>query len=284
MSPEQSLIEKYILTPQGLKEIVKSRVPEPLWNKAKKVYGVVKRGEPVNYPGLITKKLDGITVDFGFKNPTEYYQVRTFGKEKDYIEQVLFPLLKPGVTFVDVGACVGTHAVSAAKKQPRAGVYAIEPDPDCFQSLTENACRNELSNITLLNIALGCTDSVLLLQTSGSAGMAPRINGIRSVNENINKFDRTIPVKCERLDDLVARGVIPHPHVAKIDAEGFELPILEGFGETVRPNDILIEVHPSMGVPYGTANFRLEAMGYCEVADHRIKRDNEFLCHYERVY
>jgi len=59
-------------------------------------------------------------------------------------------LIKPSMTFLDVGAGVGSYSIPAAKRGLR--VIAIEPDPISFRLLLQNAKLNDVE-LELKNIA-----------------------------------------------------------------------------------------------------------------------------------
>src|SRR5262245_23763695 len=57
-------------------------------------------------------------------------------------------VLRPGQTFVDVGANVGYYALLAARRVGEDGrVYAFEPDRENFESLVDNVRRNHLATV-----------------------------------------------------------------------------------------------------------------------------------------
>jgi len=59
-------------------------------------------------------------------------------------------LIKPSMTFLDVGAGVGSYSIPAAKHGLR--VTAIEPDPISFRLLLQNAKLNDVE-LELRNVA-----------------------------------------------------------------------------------------------------------------------------------
>jgi hypothetical protein len=61
----------------------------------------------------------------------------------------------------------------------------------------------------------------------------------RAVSRGFKKNKRT--VTCKRLDDIIADNKVRHIDFLKIDVEGFERQVLEGFSFGVRPTVILIE-------------------------------------------
>ena len=77
-----------------------------------------------------------------------------FGAAHDGTFHTLDKLLAPGMTFVDIGANIGTHSLFAAKRIGEAGkVIAFEPDPGTFDLLTANT--EGLANVQRHRLALG---------------------------------------------------------------------------------------------------------------------------------
>src|SRR5581483_10157789 len=68
---------------------------------------------------------------------------------------VLQNLLKPGMTFVDVGTHVGQYTlVAAGIVGPSGAVHSFEPQPDTYDLLQHNIRRNGLKNVRLNRCAL----------------------------------------------------------------------------------------------------------------------------------
>src|SRR5258708_4746933 len=58
--------------------------------------------------------------------------------------------LKPGMTFVDVGANIGSHTVLAARSvAPEGRVFSFEAEPDTFRILEANVRLNQVGNTSL---------------------------------------------------------------------------------------------------------------------------------------
>lgn len=123
-------------------------------------------------------------------------------------------LLRPGDTFVDVGANVGLYSSTLARLAavfPNTNFIAIEPHPETAQRLQASAGNR----VTVLNI--GASDA------PGELGFA---SGVTSGVFKITAADSAqMRIRCERLDalDLPAGDL-----VLKIDVEGHELPALRG--------------------------------------------------------
>lgn len=140
-------------------------------------------------------------------------------------EQFLGNFLSPGMTYVDVGANIGTTTLAAAQAVGATGrVIAFEPHPATFRDLTDNVALNpELaSRITLVSSAVG--------ESTGSAGISDL------VANDVNHIDSAgIPVPMTTLDDALAGT--PKIDLLKIDVEGYERNVLQGATRTLTKTD-----------------------------------------------
>jgi FkbM family methyltransferase len=135
-------------------------------------------------------------------------------------------LLEGGGHFIDIGANIGTYTIVAAE-QPRARVLAIEPHPRTFEYLSRNVARNGYQNVQMVRAAIGASEgSVTITDTPGSA--ATHITG--------DGAGLAVPLR--RMDSLLEESGLS-PDVVKIDVEGFELGVLQGFGERLREVNVL---------------------------------------------
>jgi FkbM family methyltransferase len=99
--------------------------------------------------------LEGTELEFAHPNETgrQLYVNRSFDPN-DFA--VLGQFLKPGGTFVDVGANAGLYSLYAARKVGLGGhVYALEPSRREAASLNRNADLNRLTNLRCLQMAAG---------------------------------------------------------------------------------------------------------------------------------
>lgn len=68
--------------------------------------------------------------------------------------------LRPGDTFVDIGANIGWFTLIAARIVGESGmVIAYEPDPDNFAILDRNIARNGLTNVVAINAAFSTANA-----------------------------------------------------------------------------------------------------------------------------
>ncbi len=136
-------------------------------------------------------------------------------------------VLKPGMTFVDVGANDGYYTLFAAQRVgPSGRVLAIEPSSRERLNLEHNIARNRLGNVKVLPVALGdaCGMAELYLAQSSHAGH----NTLgRFANDGV-KAGGTERVKLRTLDSLAGDSPFDRIDVMKIDVEGAEANVIAG--------------------------------------------------------
>lgn len=141
--------------------------------------------------------------------------------------------LRPGMTFIDVGANKGDFTLLAARLAGNSGtVISIEPAPENHSILQRSIELNDYTNIRVLQVALSDRDGTANLQigsTSGSHTLSPEFNGLR-----------TVAVPTRTLDGVVAEQQLGSVDMIKIDVQGLELAVLRGASQTLRANPGII--------------------------------------------
>jgi FkbM family methyltransferase len=139
-----------------------------------------------------------------------------------HIEAVLRDVLRPGDTFVDVGANVGYHTFLAASLVGASGrVVAFEPDAENCRLLWLSRAENGFDHVTIVPNALDRTAGLRYLATHlGSNG------GLVETELDAVRRGRGVFVQAQPLDDLVDGPV----RLMKVDVEGAELSVLAGAG------------------------------------------------------
>lgn len=152
--------------------------------------------------------------------------------------------LRPGDTFVDVGAHVGYYALFAARQVgPTGRVHALEAHPDNHALLEQNIALNAYPNIEAFHVAASDEAGVaeLYVSTSGNLG------GHALVPSGGKSEDSPrVEVRTVRLDDHFAEHGL-RPDVMKLDVEGAEARVVRGMDETLatgRPHTLFFEFSP----------------------------------------
>lgn len=151
-------------------------------------------------------------------------------KAREEDERTIETLLRPGDTYIDVGANIGTLSLSASTVVGPSGlVYAIEAHPRTFGYLVENVVLNGRANIRPINLALGRANGTLFM------------SNLESDDQNRIAKDGHVAVRVGVLDDVTAN--VPAISLLKVDVEGYELPVLQGAPETLKRSEaVLFEV------------------------------------------
>jgi FkbM family methyltransferase len=154
-------------------------------------------------------------------------------------------VLRPGMSFVDVGANWGLFSMAAAHLVGPSGVVAAaEADPRMASRLKSNVKLNHLTQVRVFELAAADRDSTLLLighdHASENWGTSRLV---ASDAEGTIAFR----VHSRQLDSLMDETKLQSVDVLKIDVEGAEEMVLRGMDaglKSHRYRRILLELHP----------------------------------------
>jgi FkbM family methyltransferase len=141
-------------------------------------------------------------------------------KREGDVEDFILNNLKPGDTFIDVGANIGYYTILASKLIGVNGrVLAIEPVPQTANILKINLLLNEANNVTLIEKAAWNTVGKLRVKLpKGWFGLA-----------SLFRDDGWgIEVDAIPLDEVLSREQLSKIKLIKIDVEGAEYEVLQG--------------------------------------------------------
>lgn len=157
---------------------------------------------------------------------SDFIQRHIYAGSYERVEsQIVRRLLRPGMTFVDVGANVGYYTALAAEAVgPQGRVLAFEPSEYAFPRLKRMVDANRLTWVTPLECGLAEAPGQIILY-GGSENDAFN-NHTASMVPSDNPHRRL--VETDTLDRVAARLEIDHVDVMKIDVDGFEIQVLRG--------------------------------------------------------
>lgn len=175
--------------------------------------------------------------------------------------RVIAELLRPGDSFVDVGANSGFFTLLASHRVgPTGRVSSFEPVPSMRKRLLDNVALNAMSNISVHDVAVSNAEGVLPL-FEGPEGH----KGISSLR-HIDNSAATIEVKTVPLDTF--RDTVSTVRLVKVDVEGAEQLVLEGMANILKEDRpyIVIEITDDYLQAFGHGAIRLAnyltEMGY----------------------
>jgi FkbM family methyltransferase len=171
----------------------------------------------------------------GFDNlqPTEHWM--------DAILPVL--LRSRAGTFVDVGVNVGQTLIKLRQFDPAVPYLGFEPNPVCYTYTQKLIAANRFEHCTLVPVGLSNAATVVSFHMRSDSDVgASTVDGFRKLGDDQHRI-RLVPVFTG--DDMLERLGTPAVSVLKVDVEGAELEVLQGFESTLaRRPLVLCEILP----------------------------------------
>jgi FkbM family methyltransferase len=148
-----------------------------------------------------------------------------FGSYSLLVVNAMKRRLRRGDIFIDVGANIGyLSAVAADLVGPAGQVHAFEPVDAYFEKLRRLATLNPDYSIQLNACAAGEAVGKREIFVTREPGQSTLVPSYKSQDDIVS----TIRVPVIRLDSYFAERGIGKVALIKVDAEGFELPVLRG--------------------------------------------------------
>ncbi len=190
------------------------------------------------------------------------------GHYEPRVHHLLRSAVPPGGVFVEVGAHIGVHALPISRYLANTGgsVIAFEPAPDNATKLRTAAARSGISNLCIVETALGSVPGTARLYARDDYG--PHDTGVRSVFGS-GEPAFTVPVAV--FDDWAEVHALRRMDVVKIGVEGAELDVLAGMSGALRrhrPGLIVIELLEENCHAAGVESADIEAF----LADHGYRQ------------
>lgn len=161
-------------------------------------------------------------------------------------------VLRPGDTFLDVGANIGLMSIAASRHVgPTGRVFAFEPEPAMFARLLENLDLNAVRNVDAIQTALGARDQVRTVFAY------PAINIGRASLVQSPGAVPTGQATVRALASFVEERQLDRIRMIKIDVEGFEYEVLLGAQNCLtgeRPPILCVECDDEMPRPDRTVS------------------------------
>jgi FkbM family methyltransferase len=190
-----------------------------------------------------------------------------FGSYALPIVETMKRLLLPGDVFLDVGANIGyLSAIAASLVGPTGQVHCFEPVPDYFDRLQKLVELNPEYNIRVHSLGAGEAVGECKIYVTREPGQNTMVPEYKYGPEIVSTLD--VPVI--RLDSYLQERAIERVAVIKIDAEGFELPILKGLEEYFKKSrhrpaiicEIAPRAYPLMGRKVSELGSYMSQYGY----------------------
>ncbi|MFC9735055.1 FkbM family methyltransferase [Streptomyces roseolus] len=146
-----------------------------------------------------------------------------FGEWEPNLSAFLRDRLRPGHTFIDVGAHRGAFSLLASHAVgPHGRVVAVEPHPLFHDDLAAAATANRRTNIRTVRSAASDSTGVLTLYVEDPSNLG------HTTTVRPRHVHATVEVPTSPLADLISRNDLATTRVIKIDVEGAEAAAIRG--------------------------------------------------------
>jgi FkbM family methyltransferase len=207
-------------------------------------------------------------------------------------------MLRPGMTFVDVGANWGYFTlIAAGNVGPNGRVISLEPDPRLFALLQENTRINGFTQASAVPVAAAAISGQLTLAGYRDDGHNWGISHL--LQQGSSAAGPLFQAEARPIDELMDAMGVTQVDLIKIDIEGAEKLALEGMKDGLRSRRyrrILLELHPEALRERGhdpvtplelfrEANYRIWKVDHSlhasrRAAYSRYSRSNDYLSSY----
>ncbi|MGX3067301.1 FkbM family methyltransferase [Ursidibacter arcticus] len=172
-----------------------------------------------------------------------------YGEWSDVEVTIFHSLLTPNANVIEVGSNIGMHAVPIAKAIPQGKLLCFEPQRIIFQQLCCNLSLNNLTNVETYRMGVCDVSEKRWIESCdysqpwnyGSFSLDKGFSTEAQFNGSFTQEE----IDTVRLDDFAPAQRLEQLSLLKIDAEGFDIPVLKGATkliERLKPA-IFIEVH-----------------------------------------
>lgn len=190
------------------------------------------------------KRINGVAFEYDlplYRGTAPMY----FGSYAPLVVEAMKQYLKPGGVFIDVGANIGyLSAIGAGLVGPPGEVHSFEPVPVYYDRLRSLADLNPLYTFFPNACAAGNSRGSCAIYVTREPGQNTMVRAYQGTEEIVSSLE--VPVV--RLDAYIAEKKIRRISLIKIDAEGFECPVLNGleeyFTRTGERPPIICEIAP----------------------------------------
>ncbi len=169
---------------------------------------------------------------------------------------MLLEFIDKNTIFYDVGANIGYYSFLLAPVAKK--VYGFEPNPVLYRRISETIVQNKIGNLWIYNLGLSDVKSKMEFCFNTSK------HDLGSFIKNQNHTE-SVDIEVNTLNGVIEDQELDSPNVIKIDVEGFEKFVLNGFTPIQEDMPILLVEWQGDGREQGenaTQLVRWAEMGY----------------------
>lgn len=143
------------------------------------------------------------------------------------LTRLVIQSLRPGDTFVDVGANIGYYTILSSMIVGIGGaVYSIEASPSIYNRLKTNLALNKCPNVRAINAAASCDTGEIQIWSAknNNLGHSTIVKELAAREGHV--FEAV--VSCMPLTEMIPLEQLKAARLIKIDVEGAERSVLQG--------------------------------------------------------
>lgn len=192
-----------------------------LYHKVKRSHLLRKWIKQLIGSGKIALDFNGFTMYAGVNSAIESNIVFNSYNEIKVLE-LISKFASKGYHFIDIGANIGIHSMTAAKANRNIEIFSFEPESNNYINFIRNIVLNQFENIRPFKMGLGNFKGNTFMNINEGWN-----KGKHSLKVNFQENDRKITIPVNQLDSF-KEYVTGNQLLLKIDVEGFEKEVLEG--------------------------------------------------------
>lgn len=178
--------------------------------------------------------------------------------------------------FWDVGAYRGLYSLIASHKIRDGNIISFEPADIPRSQLKNNIDSVSANQVQIVDNPLYSNTEEVEITMDTTSGSRTFIKGTSNLEER--DTNKTVTLQAYSAEDLVTKFNIPSPTILKLDVEGGETSILQGFSEEQinKIKDIFVEVHHIKGKDKSVKRFLSKHGFNIEVINERRKSEEDW--------
>ncbi|PKN32949.1 MAG: hypothetical protein CVU61_15735 [Deltaproteobacteria bacterium HGW-Deltaproteobacteria-19] len=182
----------------------------------------------LNFPILCRLPGGGLILAYGDHMGSRFFLQAYLGRPyEDGCQKLIRRLLKPGMTFFDIGANQGFYTMIGARQVGQSGlVVAFEPVPSVMRKLRRNIDLNGYHHVKAEQFAVSRIEGSVDMHVCREGFES--LSSLREPAEDVLVKQEILRVSLIPLDDYVEKVRIGRIDLVKIDVEGGELDVLAG--------------------------------------------------------
>jgi len=180
-------------------------------------------------------------------------ELRIFNVHEPITTEKILDILKEGMVCLDIGSNIGYYALLESKAVGNSGkVISVEPSPRNFSYLKNNLESEKVTNVEVYNLAIGDKDGEVDFAVSDRSNLGYVItddqNSQNSSTDQVPNKPNTIKtmnvikVPMKRIDSFLEEKKLDRLDFVRMDIEGFEIKLFEGFWDSIRKYKPIIQM------------------------------------------